>query len=171
MSGFGIDEQFEAGMKFENDTMWRTESFMHQLSLNGSLVLSANHDALWLSYLATIMNSNVVHWEHLSNILRMLPASLARQALWRASWFWWRTTMSYHKQSIKMLSEIGGLETALHIEWMETQANDLALKAWQIENLAWCRSDDDQEKIEVIEALPQAKRKRLPALPRVKSKE
>jgi hypothetical protein len=166
VTGFGINEQYEAGMRLADQPLWRADSFLHQLSMNGSLMLAANHDDLWRSYLGTLLGSRGGDWDYYASLLRLLPASLVRQTLWRTSWFWWRTRVQAHFYTTNRLSLSGGLETTLRQPIVEHDLRDLHLRAWQLEALSWCRHDEaDQGTITIVEheregvSLPRSRRR------------
>ena len=93
MSGFGIREVFEAGQDLDGIKLWREESFLHQLSMNGSLLWAENGDETYQRLLASRMGLTVgVEWDFMRSVLKILPAWAARRALWRASNDWLAVT-------------------------------------------------------------------------------
>jgi hypothetical protein len=91
MSGFGLREQFAAGRSLRHQQLTRDDVLLQQLTVNGSMLRAANHDLLWCGILATSLAQPFDHpWPALRDLLALLPASLARRAMWRASLRWWQ---------------------------------------------------------------------------------
>jgi len=62
--------------------------FLHQLSFNGSMLFSKNHDKYWLLELQRMLE--VDYWSEAARILGAAPGDAAQRILWRASYRWWR---------------------------------------------------------------------------------
>lgn len=74
----------------KNETHEGRPAALHQLTLNGSMLLATNHDPAWLYWLGWITDREPSTWRHMSRSLRACPGDIARKALWRASFMWWR---------------------------------------------------------------------------------
>jgi hypothetical protein len=147
VSGFGIREQYEAGQQLADERLWRDSSFLQQLSRNGSLLLAPNHDALWLEALAAGIGSEGRGWSWHAQLLRVLPASVVRRLLWRASLQWWAAMAELRGELARVAAE-RGLSECPELEAFDRR---LQLAGEQIDSLSWCASDRDRELIEVIE--------------------
>lgn len=153
MTGFGIRRQVEAARQLGEVRQWREESFLQQLSLNGSLMLADNHDRLWLDKLTNLMHlSSGSSWSFIQSVLRTLPASVARRLLWRASWQWLVESELARTQTIERARQGGYLASLLAKADMRSQADRLSLTAWQLDVLAWVLEDDEQETIGIVDA-------------------
>jgi hypothetical protein len=154
MSGFGIHEQFEAGtIMWAEGKRWREEAFLQQLSQNGSMMLAVNHDLLWRECLERILGQpRGSEWSRMSGLLRAMPASMARQRLWRASEWWLVETQRLHLNSMYFVMEGGAaLSELLDNPLSKKLQDDLALRSHQLEELSWCLEDQSQETIAIVE--------------------
>lgn len=147
MSGFGIREQFEAGEQLAGERLWRDSSFMQQLSRNGSLLLSPNHDELWLDALATSIGSEGRGWSWHCRLLRVLPAAVVRRLLWSSSLRWLNSMMIVRNEIAATAATLGIAESSE----LADLDRYLLLTAEQLDSLSWCASDRDRDLIEVIE--------------------
>lgn len=150
MTGFGIREQWQLTKKFtrSQENLWRPESVMHQMSLNGSLVLSKNHDFLWSEILADMLNETGRGWSSLQWRLRAMPGHQARKALWRTSYLWQRESC---KQLITMTSISWQGAVAVEETMIDNFESSLLTVSNQLSSLAWCEKDTDREPIKVID--------------------
>jgi hypothetical protein len=150
MTGFGIREQWKLSKQLASldEKLWRPESVMHQLSLNGSLVISKNHDQQWGLILADILNERGRGWTSLQWRLRAMPGNKARKALWRTSYKW-------HKQSCEQYAKLAAIAWQSDLAIDETKLKDyedsLYRVATQLSALAWCEYDRDRRPIKVID--------------------
>lgn len=147
MSGFGIREQYAAGVQLADVRLWRDSSFLHQLSRNGSLLLACNHDRFWLDALVSQLGSEGRGWTWHANLMRVLPAAVVRRILWRTSVQWWHDMLALRGQLA-----IAAAEHGLVCEGELAAFNRrLEIAAELIDELSWCATDDDRGLIEVIE--------------------
>lgn len=149
MSGFGLREQWEGRRKIGKG--WRDSAFLHQLSLNGSLLLAENHDDAWRRVMAKQLRfSKNTTWETMVDILRRLPASDARRFLWLASYRWWEQQFRAYAVVLLAATKAGRYELATSPEMVVAQAV-LEMRAAQLQDLSWCHSDQSPEFIPVFE--------------------
>lgn len=148
MSGYlSALEQYKVQREDPLHPSWNPDGLLHQLSMNGSLLLTANHDRMWLDAYREIVGDNKVSWEVEREILLSLPAWQVRRALWRASLDWWLAVLSYRKQlSAAMLDR--GIESLPEVEVLDAALERTAL---QLGELAWCARDTDKRKISTVE--------------------
>lgn len=152
MSGFGIREVFEAGQELEGVRLWREESFLQQLSLNGSLLWADNSDETYKQLLAARMGLTAgVEWEFIRSVLKILPAWAARRALWRASLDWLAVIEYGRLLVMREALLLGRLEEVGGYQGMRALDDRLELRHWQIDLLAWCDADSEEGQIEIIE--------------------
>lgn len=145
MTGFSIREQLLIGRRMK-ERRWRKGSFLHQLSLNGALLLAPNHDPIWQEALWTITGRPDVGWTTNQQIFRIMPAGVVRQILWHASLEWWQAMMTYRQDIAEFALERGLLE----IEEVESLDRDLDRVALQLEQLAWCAVDQEKGRIKTV---------------------
>jgi len=125
---------------------WRSEVFMQQLSENGSLLLYTNHDQLWIEIYWALTGRSGSGWTRESRILRSLPAGAVRQLLWKTSYLWWEAMHSVRIDVARFSLRRGLLE-----DESTTRLDALVLQtARQLDQLAWCASDEDQGRIRTI---------------------
>lgn len=152
MSGFGIREVFEAGQELDGIRLWREESFLQQLSLNGSLLWADNSDESYKQLLAARMGLTAgVDWEFMRSVLKILPAWAARRALWRASYDWLATIEYGRLLILREALLVGRFEEAMGYQGMRALDDRLELRHWQLDLLSWCDADSEEGQIEVIE--------------------
>ena len=155
MSGYGLREAKVGLALAEQGISWREEAFLHQLSHNGSLMLAANHDELWLDNITGILGQPAdTSWETLAGLLRTLPAHKARRALWLASEQWWHIRQLLRANALSVAAGAGALDDYLAKPAVLTLARDLELRYSQLEELAWCLEGPqvgDGETIAVID--------------------
>ena len=151
MSGFGIREVFEAGQDLDGIKLWREESFLHQLSMNGSLLWAENGDETYQRLLASRMGLTVgVEWDFMRSVLKILPAWAARRALWRASNDWLAVT-EYGKLLVLREALLRGrLEEVSGYQSMRLLNKLLELRYDQAEQLQWCDADSQEGQIEIV---------------------
>lgn len=150
MSGFGIREQWQAGRQLSGHSsqpLWRPASFLHQLSLSGSMLLVANHDRYWLAELARAMGQEGRGWRSLSRRLRLMPGADARRYLWRASYAWFdKQVKAYPEQSLLAFRVLSGRP-----EILRDKERELRRVAAQLRALAWCEFDVDRSPISIVD--------------------
>lgn len=163
MSGWGLRDQWEATRHFTRK-MWRDESFLHQLSGNGSLLLDENCDRLYLTALSKILGfEKRIEWSLASGILLKLPAHQARRILWLASYRWWSEMHRRRAAALEALSSVG-LKSEYESEAaMIEEQKLLKLRGRQLDQLRWCYEDQTPEfaPIPVVERSEDGKRKRV----------
>jgi len=159
MSGFGIHEQYAAGLEMWSEgKRWREEAFMQQLALNGSLLLLANHDSLWRECLARVLGQpESASWEAMCQLLRSMPAYQARRKLYVASSLW-----HVQAQRLRLRLLARALGTGAYVEFTEEGemrglTRGLELRAKQLDDLSWCLSDKDEGPIAVIKSVTRSK--------------
>jgi hypothetical protein len=147
MSGFGMRLHWESRKALGDIKLWREESFLHQLSLNGSLLLAENHDRLWLSLLASTMSTMRSPWDVQVELLRILPAHMTRQILWHTSrqWYYLQSHSRYRLAKWQLES---GVSTPPALEGLDKM---LVLRAKQLDLLQWCSEDTTAGRIDVVE--------------------
>ena len=146
MTGFGIREQWAAGRSLRHTKLWRDDILLHQLTVNGSLLLIDNTDALFRAILApTLAQPADTPWENLRGLLRLLPAHLARRALYRASLRWFTTTwaLQYSQQATAL--RYGFLAAFNQRPDQQALARRLARAAAMLDELEWCQTDTSGE--------------------------
>jgi hypothetical protein len=154
MSGFGIHEQYDAGVElWQAGKKWRETAFLHQLSTeNGSLMLAKNHDDLWLQCLERTLGQPVGStWERMSTLLRVMPAQEARKRLWNASYLWWMNMEGFR---LRMLSK--GLGQGHYLALGQEDAFEefgrlLGVRSQQLMSLAEVIEKVDNNLIPVVE--------------------
>ena len=154
MSGFGIHEQYAAGVELHQEgKRWREEAFLHQLSSNGSMMLAANHDELWRECLQRVLGQPAgATWERMRGLLRTLPASDARRRLWHASYLWWMNMQRIRLRISARSLHTSTLDQLLDSPQMHELHDRIDLRGRQLQNLAWClTTDDDQRTITIVE--------------------
>lgn len=125
---------------------WRSETFMQQLSDNGSLLLYKNQDDLWMEIYWILTGRQGSGWTREARLLRTMPAGVVRQLLWRTSYLWWEALISVRKDVAYFSMRRGMLQDEEVIQLDGT----LERTAKQLEQLAWCASDKDQGRIRTI---------------------
>lgn len=152
MSGFGIREVFEAGQELDGIRLWREESFLQQLSLNGSLLWAENSDEAYQRLLASrLYLTPGVDWEFMRSVLKILPAWAARRALWRASRDWLATVEYGRLLVLREALLVGRVEEIGGYYGMRALDDRLQLRHWQLDVLKWCDADSQEDQIEIIE--------------------
>ena len=125
---------------------WRSETFMQQLSENGSLLLYRNQDDLWMEIYWILTGRQGSGWTREARLLRTMPAGVVRQLLWRTSYLWWEALLSVREDVALFSLRRGLLEDEAVIQLDGT----LERTARQLESLAWCASDQDRGRIRTI---------------------
>jgi hypothetical protein len=131
---------------FREGGTWRSEAFLHQLSLNGSLLLLPNHDRIWQESFWRISGRPETGWSTERLLLQRLPASTVRRALWQTSYQWWLALLSYRRELADYCLQRGMLDEPL----IDRLDRDLLRSAENLERLRWCVTDNDSGPIEVI---------------------
>jgi len=150
--GYGIREVFEAGEELKGIRLWREESFLHQLSLNGSLLWADNSDDIFQRLLAArLYLTPGVDWEFMRSILKIVPAWAARRALWRASRDWLAIAEYGRLLILREALLVGRFEEVQGYSAMRLLEDRLELRHWQLDSLAWCDQDSQEGQIEIIE--------------------
>lgn len=125
---------------------WRSESFMHQLSLNGSLLLHPNHDRIWSESFWQQNMRPRRGWVTERQVLLSLPAGQVRRELWQASFRWCSAILAFRRELGEYLALRGLAGDPLE---QDLDAQILRVSA-QLEELSWCLEDDDQGQIEIV---------------------
>lgn len=125
---------------------WRSETFMHQLSENGSLLLYRNQDDLWMEIYWILTGRQGSGWTREARLLRSMPAGVVRQLLWKTSYLWWEARLAVREDVALFALRRGVLEDESVIQLDGT----LERTARQLEKLSWCASDQDRGRIRTI---------------------
>ena len=144
MSGFGIADAGQ--LMQEVEWRWRPQSFLHQLSGNGSLLWRENHDRSWLAHLARRMGRPQVGWEEARRILAGQPARLTRRILWEASAAWLEEMEEAYPRIAAWTLE-AAIDPPAALVALE---DEIALRREQLARLEWCRSDDTTGRVRII---------------------
>jgi hypothetical protein len=152
MSGFGIHEQYAAAVEmWEAGKSWREESFLHQLSGNGSLLLMANHDALWMEAICRVLGQPTgTSWESLRSLLRSMPAHEARRRLYTASSLWYVQAERLRLRMLARSLRSGAYGEASVEGPLADLGRSCALRARQLTDMAWCLEGRDTGSIAVV---------------------
>lgn len=150
MTGFGIREQWQLSKQLAalDERLWRPESIMHQMSLNGSLVISKNHDATWINLLADLLNERGRGWTSLQWRLRAMPGNEARKLLWRSSYLWYQQAKTNY---IRLAGLAWQGDVALQDTRIKLLEDELFRVKTQLAALAWCEKDTDRQPIKVVD--------------------
>lgn len=163
MSGFGIHEQYEAGVEmWEHGKRWREETFLQQLSQNGSMMLAANHDLLWLECLEQQLGQPPgSDWERMAKLLRLMPAPEARRRLWQASYQWWMNMQRFRLRLLIRALGNGDVNALAEQAQVRELAARLELRGKQLDGLSWCLTDTrgDSSAIAVVDGEEQPQRR------------
>ena len=154
MNGFGIREQWAAGRSLRHQRLWRDDILLHQLTVNGSLLLVDNTDELFRALLApTLAQPADTPWSALRELLRLLPAHLARRVLWRASLRWWTTVAAVQLAQQTFALRDGRLDELAQSPDQQAVSRRLSRLAELLDELAWCNSasDADETRIQVAD--------------------
>jgi len=144
VSGFGIADA--GAVMQEVEWRWRPQSFLHQLSGNGSLVWRENHDREWLAQLGRRLGRPDISWEQARQILARQPASMTRKALWEASAAWLEEMRRLYPRIAAWTLE-AGIDPPAPLRQLE---EEIALRGEQLERLEWCRRDDAKGRVRII---------------------
>ena len=119
---------------------------MHQLSMNGSLLLLPNHDRIWRDSYWKGNDRPQRGWSTERLVLLGLPAWQVRRELWESSWRWWSAMSSYRRE----LGQFMLLRGLVDDPRMQRLDDELLRVSGQLEELAWCLEDDQTGQIEVV---------------------
>jgi hypothetical protein len=147
MASSGIREQWDLNKAMIKDGGYELRpTCLHQLSLNGSLLLARNHDQRWLAELARVLEREPTSWTDLSGVVAALPGPLARKALWRASYRWWQQSTAgigaLIDVELRYRSELSPAIPAF-LRRLETVSG-------QLRDLQWCETGADQRPLRII---------------------
>ncbi len=139
----------------EGERLWREDAFLHQLSRNGSLLLLENSDERYQRFLAGLIGLTPgVDWNFQRSLLRALPASIVRRALWRASVLWWLSSETDRRSRSHKALAAGALTLLSENYLWKAEASSLERTEVLLEKLAWCGQDTgDEDPIAVIDTL------------------
>lgn len=152
MNGFGLREQWAAGRSLRHQRLWRDGILLHQLTVNGSLLLIDNTDELWRRLLApTLDQSSDADWTALRGLLRLLPAHLARRALWRTSRRWLLVQAAAQLAQHAHALRTGQLARVAATPEQQQLTRRLRHAAELLDDLAWCDSATDDGTIDVAD--------------------
>jgi hypothetical protein len=169
VNGFGLREQWAAGRSMRHQKLWRDGILLHQLTVNGSLLLIDNTDELWRRLLApTLAQAPDAQWMSLRGLLRLLPAHLARRALWRTSRRWLLIQAAAQLAQHAHALHTGQLARVAATPEQQALTRRLERTAQMLDDLTWCDSATDDGTIAVAD-LREAQRQAAARKPKAPS--
>lgn len=153
MTGFGIREQFSLIKSLGNDLHWREDSFLQQLSMNGSMLWMPNHDSYWLLLCDEAMRKPNTGWTTLREFLVEQPSGQVRRVLWHTSYQYFRQLKTAYLLFLEASLQSG--ERPPEVKALEERLERIQA---QLKKLQWCAEDKSAGKIEIVQALPAPQR-------------
>lgn len=148
MPGRGIKEKFLLFRPSRKGiSHWREESFLQQLSMNGSMLWAPNHNRYWAEICSDMSGRSFSGWTALRRDLAERSAGDTRKILYSSSLeFFNQSEIAWSeaaKASLYISGDIGG--------YLRSWRSDLNRMKTQLDNLSWCLDDDTTEKIDIVE--------------------
>jgi hypothetical protein len=119
--------------------------FMHQLSYNGSMLYTSNHDEFWLYQMQEMLK--VDYWSEAIHLLANAPGDQTRKVLWRISYKWWD---NYKKELGRIAQICWSLGAELPDSYWQ-QIQELERIELCLQGLEWCETGSNPTPINIVD--------------------